>query len=727
MTHPPKNSTSPTDKTIQGFLADMPNAADSTDKNTKDQAIAAAIKAFENKNLEEVREKNKKNHQGKTAQDRLTNQKHLSSDRAMAAGHRAHSRKHHMSTHFSKKVLRYSMMGTPVAALIAVFVATDLPETLLSPQAETTRIQKVATPETDPHMISASDEIGAATKNEGHATGDDQAQEEALVQRNESVIETDMADQGAAPPPPAPLATDTQPASEQRAPMVKSKKTMQFSNAAPMAMVARIAAEPMPQITPPHTGETHPDFAENDVKVVVDTPVSTFSSDVDTAAYSMVRQAIMAGHMPQAGSIRVEEMINYFDYNYPTPDTAETPFQPQFTITPTPWNPQTRLMHIGVQGYEKAMAEKPPVNLVFLIDTSGSMGGQNKLPLLVQGFKMLLNTLSDQDTVSIVTYAGSSGVALEPTKIADKSTILNTLSSLTSGGGTYGSGGIQAAYQLAEKSFRKDGVNRIMLATDGDFNIGISDRDQLKSLIAEKRKTGIFLSVLGFGTNHYNDAIMQTLAQNGNGIAAHIDTLAEAQKVLVDDAAANIFPIAKDVKIQVEFNPATVAEYRLIGYETRALKQEDFNNDAVDAGDTGSGHSVTAIYEFTPKNANYRFLPERRYGSPAADPAITATTHDNEYAFFKLRYKHPNSDKSALITRPIGLAQEVPQLDAAPKDVQFAIAVAAFGQKLQQSKWLTAMSWDDIHTLASRAKGNDPYGYRTEFLKLVRISKSLAP
>jgi Ca-activated chloride channel family protein len=333
----------------------------------------------------------------------------------------------------------------------------------------------------------------------------------------------------------------------------------------------------------------------NPLKVVKEEPVSTFSVDVDTSSYSFMRASLNNNVLPQKDAVRIEELVNYFPYEYETPSSKETPFKANVAVMPTPWNSKTKLIHIGIKGYQLEHKEKPKANLVFLVDTSGSMNEPNKLPLLKNSLKMLVDSLKAEDSVAIVTYAGSAGVALEPTSVKDKAKILNAIESFNSGGSTAGAEGIRQAYQLAEKNFDKEGVNRVILATDGDFNVGITNPEELKSFVERERSTGIFLSVLGFGRGNYNDTMMQTLAQNGNGVAAYIDNLNEARKVLVDEASSTLFTIAKDVKIQVEFNPARVAEYRLIGYETRMLNREDFNNDKVDAGDIGAGHTVTAL------------------------------------------------------------------------------------------------------------------------------------
>ncbi|MBD9636405.1 VWA domain-containing protein [Ensifer sp. ENS07] len=462
----------------------------------------------------------------------------------------------------------------------------------------------------------------------------------------------------------------------------------------------------------------------NPVKSVATDPVSTFSVDVDTASYAFVRRSLMEGQMPERDAVRVEEMVNYFPYDWPRPASAAEPFKATVTLTPTPWNGGTRLMHVAIKGYDVVPAEAPKANLVFLIDVSGSMDEPDKLPLLKGAFRLLVEKLKPEDTVSIVTYAGNAGTVLEPTAVKDKAKILAAIDTLQPGGSTAGAEGIDAAYGLAEKAFVKGGVNRIMLATDGDFNVGPSSDEDLKRLIEEKRKSGIFLSVLGFGRGNYNDALMQTIAQNGNGTAAYIDTLAEAQKMLVEEAGSSLFPIAKDVKLQVEFNPAAIAEYRLIGYETRALKREDFNNDKVDAGDIGSGHSVTAIYEVTPKGSPAVLNDDLRYAE-AEKSVAEVSPNSGELAFLKIRYKKPDGDKSELITTPVTEANAVPSLAEASNDVRFSVAVAAFGQKLAGVTALADYSYDAVIDLAAAAKGADPFGYRSEFVNLVRLSKGL--
>ncbi len=465
-------------------------------------------------------------------------------------------------------------------------------------------------------------------------------------------------------------------------------------------------------------------FDTNPIHSAKENPVSTFSIDVDTASYSFARRSLKEGVLPQPDTVRVEEMINYFPYDWKGPEAAATPFNSTVTVMPTPWNENTKLMHVAIKGYDVKPAEQPKANLVFLIDVSGSMNEPDKLPLLQSAFRLLVNRLGPDDTVSIVTYAGEAGTVLEPTSGADKAKILEAIDRLQPGGSTAGAAGIQEAYRLAQKSFIKEGINRVMLATDGDFNVGQSDDDELKRLIEDKRKSGIFLSVLGFGRGNLNDQMMQAIAQNGNGTAAYIDTLAEAEKVLVQDAGSTLFPIAKDVKIQVEFNPEKVSEYRLIGYETRALKREDFNNDRVDAGEIGSGHSVTAIYEVTPKGSPAQAVDDLRYGEAKTDNAAGVANAD-EYAFVKIRYKLPDGDVSKLITTPVTSANEVGSFDDASDDQRFSVAVAAFGQKLRDADQTANFGYDRIREIASAARGADPFGYRSEFLSLVRLAAAL--
>ncbi|WP_457647770.1 YfbK domain-containing protein [Profundibacter sp.] len=468
-------------------------------------------------------------------------------------------------------------------------------------------------------------------------------------------------------------------------------------------------------IAPVPNTEAFANADANPVKITTAEPVSTFSIDVDTASYAIVRSSLMNGQLPNPDAVRIEEMVNYFPYNYPAPEAGEAPFKPTVTVMQTPWNNGTQLVHIGIQGELPALKDRPPLNLVFLIDTSGSMNQPNKLPLLIQSFRLMLSQLHPDDEVSIVTYAGSAGQVLEPTQVSDKAKIMAALENLRAGGSTAGQQGLQQAYAVAEGMAKDGEVSRIILATDGDFNVGIRNPEALKDFIAKKRESGTYLSVLGFGRGNLDDATMQALAQNGNGTAAYIDTLSEAQKVLVDQLSGELFPIANDVKIQVEFNPAQIAEYRLIGYETRALNREDFNNDKVDAGEIGAGHTVTAIYEVTPVGSDAILNDALRY-QPAAE-----TYDSGELGFLKLRYKEPGEDVSKLLTTPItsGMGQ-------ATNDVRFSVAIAGFGQLLKGGKYLQDWGYDDLITLANDNRGQDAYGYRSEAVKLMRLAKSLS-
>jgi Ca-activated chloride channel family protein len=482
-------------------------------------------------------------------------------------------------------------------------------------------------------------------------------------------------------------------------------------------------AEPMPYQPPQYHDEGRDRFtttAENPFKVAREEPVSTFSIDVDTASYSFVRASLNRNLLPQPAAVRTEEMVNYFPYNYAAPRSAEQPFSTNVAVFPSPWTAGRSLVRIGIRGYAIQRETRPRANLVFLIDTSGSMNEPNKLPLVKQSLAMLIDQLRPDDSVAIVTYAGRAGTALDPTPAREKALILAVIDRLGAGGSTAGAEGIRQAYALAERNLDPHGVNRVILATDGDFNVGITNQDELKGYIERERGKGVFLSVLGFGMGNYNDALMQALAQNGNGAAAYIDTISEARKTLVDEATSTLFPIAKDVKIQVEFNPATVSEYRLIGYETRMLNREDFENDKVDAGDVGSGQTVTALYEVVPVGGP-RAIGDLRYAKPAAIAARPGTT---ELGFVKIRYKLPKSDTSRLISTPIDRRAEVARFEDAPQDARFATGVAAFAELLRGGKYSGSLTYDDVLHIASAARGEDDFGYRSEFIQLVRAARS---
>jgi Ca-activated chloride channel family protein len=462
--------------------------------------------------------------------------------------------------------------------------------------------------------------------------------------------------------------------------------------------------------------------AQNGFRTASEEPVSTFSIDVDTASYSFVRASLNQNVLPQQAAVRTEEMVNYFPYDYASPRSAAQPFSSNVAVFPSPWSEGRKLVRIGIKGYAVARSERPPANLVFLIDTSGSMRAPNRLPLVQQSLTMLLDQLRPEDRVAIVAYAGSAGTVLEPTPVSRKAEIQAAIQRLGAGGSTAGAEGIRQAYALAERNFDPKSVNRVILATDGDFNVGITDPEALKGFVEREREKGVFLSVLGFGMGNYNDALMQMLAQNGNGAAAYIDTVAEARKTLVDEATSTLFPIAKDVKIQVEFNPATVAEYRLVGYETRMLAREDFDNDTVDAGEVGSGQSVTALYEIVPVGGA-RAIGDRRYAAPAPT-GRRVTGASSEYGFVKIRYKLPSSERSRLISTPINRRSEVARFADAPGDARFAAGVAAFAELLRGGKYTGAMGYDEVLEIVSGARGEDPFGYRSELIQLIRAAST---
>jgi len=443
-------------------------------------------------------------------------------------------------------------------------------------------------------------------------------------------------------------------------------------------------------------------------------PVSTFSIDVDTGAYANARRFLTQGQLPPRDAVRTEELINYFRYDYPLPEKREAPFSVTTDMAVTPWNAETRLLRVGLRGYDLPRSQRPPANLVFLVDVSGSMQDPDKLPLVKTALMGLAEELKAQDRVSIVVYAGAAGLVLPPTN--DKGLIRAALDQLQAGGSTAGGAGLQLAYEVARQSFIKDGVNRILLATDGDFNVGVSDTKALLEMVEKQRDSGITLTTLGFGQGNYNEAMMEQIADHGNGNYAYIDTALEARKVLAEQMSSTLFTIAGDVKIQVEFNPAAVSQYRLVGYENRALREEDFNNDKVDAGEIGAGHQVTAIYEIVPAGAKGWIGPRRYEEAPAAPgPA------GSELAFVKLRYKLPGEKTSRLIERPV--PKSLIASAASPRgDMAFAVAVAAYGQKLRGDPMLANYGWQQVSALAGESRDYS----RAEFVKLVSLAGSLA-
>ncbi|MCB9755787.1 MAG: VWA domain-containing protein [Myxococcales bacterium] len=503
-----------------------------------------------------------------------------------------------------------------------------------------------------------------------------------------------------------------------------AKKQKEMSVGTPIAAgaIAPIQPPPPPIVAPPadapHNTEGYDHIQENEFIAVADKPLSTFSIDVDTASYSNVRRFLNSGQLPPADAVRVEEMINYFSYTYSEP-RGRTPFSVNTEVADCPWNPDHRLVHVGVKG--KTVTVVPPRNLVFLIDVSGSMESADKLPMLKRAMRKLVRQLGPRDRVSIVVYAGASGVVLNPTSGANNLKINAALARLKAGGSTNGGQGIQLAYDLARKTFKKGGINRVILATDGDFNVGISSRGELERLIERERESGVYLTVLGFGTGNVKDSQMEMLADKGNGNYAYIDSDRESQKVLVDELGATLVTIAKDVKIQVEFNPAEVESYRLVGYENRALADRDFNDDTKDAGEIGSGHTVTALYEVVPRGQGAR---------PGVDPLryqegrdLSAAADSGELMHLKLRYKQPDGDRSTLVTFPVRDHDRA--LAQTSDNFRFSASVASFGMLLRDSKYSGETSFREVHDMASGALGRDAHGHRGEFITLVKQAARL--
>ncbi len=489
--------------------------------------------------------------------------------------------------------------------------------------------------------------------------------------------------------------------------------------------------ESLPAAYPPAAAAEHPEaefnteeyayLAEHGFQTPQQAPLSTFSIDVDTASYSNVRRMLQAGQLPPAGAVRLEELINYFPYAYPQPET-ERPFGVNSEVATCPWAPEHRLLRIGIQGKVFEASARPHCNLVFLVDASGSMASVNKLPLVKQSLEALVEQLDGRDHVAIVVYAGSSGVVLQATPGDRKHQILSAIEHLQSGGSTNGEAGIETAYELASRNFDPAGVNRIILCTDGDFNIGQTSADEVTRLIQQKRESGVSLSVLGFGMGNLKDHRMEQLADHGNGNYAYLDTFAEARKVLVEQLAGTLITIAKDVKIQVEFNPAQVAAYRLIGYENRTLAAKDFLDDYKDAGEIGAGHAVTALYEIVPAGAVIQTgeIPPLRYQT---ETQLSANADSNELLTLRLRYKDPATDAAQTLEfRGYDLGHD---FESASRDFRFIAAVAAFGMQLRNSEFKANTTWDQIQTWATAGLGDDPQGYRHEFLELLQQAKQL--
>ncbi|MCB1889482.1 MAG: VWA domain-containing protein, partial [Rhodocyclaceae bacterium] len=534
-------------------------------------------------------------------------------------------------------------------------------------------------------------------------------------------------------PAPTPTASDSvaaQVAEPEIAPMrpQPAAKLAREARATGQAL-ARIAPQPASApawVAPPPAPEARERYQtldDNPVHLVSADPVSTFSVDVDTGSYANIRRMLTAGQLPPADAVRVEEMINYFPYDYTRP-AGEHPFAVHTELARSPWQRGNLLLRVALKGQDLAAETLPPANLVFLVDVSGSMHAADKLPLLKSALKLLVDRMRPEDRISLVTYASGTRVILEAAPGSDKARIANAIDALQAGGGTAGASGIELAYRMARQGHIEGGINRILLATDGDFNVGISDFEQLKSMVEERRRSGVSLSTLGFGTGNYNERLMEQMADVGDGAYSYIDTLMEAQKVLVSEMSSTLATIARDVKIQVEFNPAAVSEYRLIGYENRVLAREDFNNDQVDAGDIGAGHTVTALYELTPVGAPGLIDPLRYGGATEARPSQPVAA-PAELAYVKLRYKRPGESASRLIEQPVARAS-VRDIGATSADFRFATAVAGFGQLLRGGRYTGGWRLADARAMAAGGIGNDAFGYRGEALRLMDLAAALS-
>ncbi len=472
-----------------------------------------------------------------------------------------------------------------------------------------------------------------------------------------------------------------------------------------------------PPLYPQFNRESYNALTENPFIATTNDPLSTFSIDVDTASYANVRRWLTEGHLPPVGAVRIEEMINYFSYHYPEPENG--PLGITTELGPCPWQPANKLVRIGIKARDLDPKNIPPSNLVFLIDVSGSMNDDNKLPLLKQSMLLLAGELTAEDRVSIIVYAGADRVVLTPTRGDQKEKIRKAITTLTSGGSTHASSGILTAYDLARQNFIKNGNNRIILASDGDFNVGVTSRGELERLVAKERDSGIYLTVLGFGMGNYHDDTMEILADKGNGNYSYIDSLLEAKKVLIKERTGTLFTLAKDVKLQIEFNPARVGGYLLIGYENRALADEDFNNDKKDAGEIGAGHTVTALYELLPVGSDM---------VPKVDPLkyqriVQPTDKSDEILSVKLRYKPMNSDKSLLLTDAV--TDNSKALASTSDDFRFAATVAGFGMLLRQSDQESQLDYSQLIEMARNSRGPDKEGYRAEFIHLLEMSELL--
>jgi Ca-activated chloride channel family protein len=633
----------------------------------------------------------------------------------------------------NRKLLRRRLFSyAAVAAGIVFFLWTLVPQTIGYVVGSRTTLQGYS----GQYMSENSIEGGASApstlsaENEQARVWAESMQLRSMQLRAESAV-----GDAAAPPQPEPKA-DPKPAAAQYGLPVASaaepapevlehmKSLGYVTDADDIAKEFRQAPQERWRGTQPG-GESYEPIHENAFVAAQQQPLSTFSIDVDTASYANVRRFITSGQRPPADAVRIEELINYFeyDYRYETRDKNADPFTARVAMADSPWSPGHKLVRVGIAGKTQPATDRAPSNLVFLLDVSGSMQDATKLPLLKQGLQMLVKQLGENDRVSIVVYAGSSGVVLEPTRGDNQRAILEAIERLEAGGSTNGGAGIELAYRLARQHFIEGGTNRVLLATDGDFNVGVTSQDDLVSLIEREAKSGVFLTLLGFGMGNLKDGTMEQLSNKGNGNYAYIDSLKEAKKVLVDELQANLVTIAKDVKIQVEFNPARVQSYRLIGYENRALAARDFNDDTKDAGEIGAGHSVTALYEIVPAGgAPQPGVDALKYQTQPA-PVESDAPHSGELMTLKIRYKQPEGDTSKLLEFPI--ADESVPFAQADDDFRFAASVAAFGMLLRNSAHSGTATWEDVGTWASSALGTDPHGYRIEFADLVRKAAAL--
>ncbi len=716
-----------TDDEFDKLKAAMKAAPPAPDPAAKKAAMALAMQAFDAE-----REENARIRQGLADDARLTPESPRKAGLMQGVKE--------MFSKLSTKAGLAATTGIVAAGLAAVVIIPQMrqpgaPEVISVNETPTTGDERARSEDAERMQLADADEAraddGAAAGAAAPEVAQEQVAEEEVATTEateaepapEPVLEADAMADVAAEAPPAP---SVQPRTATVARKVAPGQTRDGG----LAGIAGVT-QPMPA-PPPGDGiyqapepdtEAFPEAEQNPVKVAAEEPVSTFSIDVDTASYSVVRSSLNSGRLPPADAVRVEEMVNYFPYAYAAPEADDpAPFKPTVVVSDTPWNPDTQLVTVAIQGEMPVIEDRPPLNLVFLVDSSGSMSDANKLPLLKQSLRLMLPELRPEDQVAIVAYAGSSGLVLPPTPAGERATILAALDNIGAGGSTAGAAGLEQAYAVAEQMTEEGEISRVLLATDGDFNVGLSSPDEMKEFIERKRDSGTFLSVLGFGRGNLNDALMQSLAQNGNGQAAYIDTLNEARKVLVDQLTGALFPIASDVKIQVEFNPAQVAEYRLIGYETRALKREDFNNDKVDAGEIGAGHSVTAIYEVTPVGSPAVLNDPLRYGSADASVAPAQAEQDNpELAFLRMRWKEPGESDSELLEFPI-----TEGMGTATDETRFAAAIAGFGQLLKGSDYLGDWGYAEAIELANGAKGEDEFGYRAEAVNLMRLAQSLS-